>query len=170
MRRVSAAIVLMALAGCATKYQSGSEWGGGFTEVQLDRNMFKVSVNGNGSTSSERAQELALLRSADLTLQLGFSYFVIVDGSSREEVQTYTSPVETTSKTSRKPNGELVTRTTTYGGDTYVSRLPSTVNTVMAYTKKPDVAGIVYDARFLCGSLGKKYKAACGVLPPFAIK
>ena len=166
MRRVSAAILLMALAGCATKYRSAGGWGSGFSEVQLDKNVFKVSFNGNNYTRPERAQELALLRSADVTLQHGFSYFVIVEGRSREDVHTYTAPVETTTKTSRRANGELVTRSTTTGGDTIVNTYPSTKNTIMAYAKKPDVAGLVYDARFLCGSLGKKYEVTCGVVPP----
>jgi len=166
MRRVSAAIVLMALAGCATTYQDGSGWTGGFSEVQLDKNVFKVSFNGNAYTSIERVEELALLRGADLTLQHGFSYFVVTEGRSREEVQTYTSPVSTTSKTSRKGNGDLVTQTTMYGGDTQVSKFPSTVNTIVAYHRKPDMAATVYDAQFLCGSLGKKYKVKCGVRPP----
>jgi len=168
MRRVGAAVVLMALAGCATKYQNGSGSGGGFTESQLDKNLFRVSVNGNQYTSAERARELALLRSADLTLQLGFSYFVFVESRSREEEEWYTSPVETVSKTSRKANGELVTSTITYGGNTSVSRRPTRVNTVMAYTKKPDVTDVVYNARSLCESLGRKYEATCGTLPAFA--
>jgi len=168
MRRVSAAIVLMALAGCAaTKYQdSSSGWTGGFSEVQLDKNVFKVSFNGNAYTGVERAQELALLRSADLTVQHGFSYFVINDGNSREDVHTYTPPVSTTSTTKRKGNGDLVTESFTSGGDTQVSRFPVTVNTITTYNQKPDVAGMVYDAQFLCGSLGRKYKVKCGVLPP----
>lgn len=165
MRTVNAAIVLMALAGCATKYQSDGGWGGGFSEVQLDKNVFKISFNGNNYTRPERAQELALLRSADLTLQHGYSYFVIMEGNSREDVRMYTAPVESTTKTSRRGNGELVSRTTTTGGNTMVDTYPTTTNTIMVYMKKPDVAGIAYDARFLCGSLAKKYQVTCGTVP-----
>ena len=165
MRRVSAIVLLMALAGCATEYRRDSGWGSGFSEVQLDTNVFRVSFNGNNYTRPERAEELALLRSADLTLQHGFSYFVIVDGRSREDVHTYSAPVETTTKTSRRGNGELVTRTTTTGGNTIVDSYPTTTNTIMTYTKRPDGAGLVYDARYLCASLGKKYQATCGGVP-----
>lgn len=162
MRTRWAAVVLMALAGCATKYQSAGGWGSGFSEVQLDKNVFKISFSGNNYTNPERAQEMALLRSADVMLQHGFTHFVIVEGRSREDVHAYTAPLETTTKSSRRGNGDVVTRSTTTGGDTIVSTYPSTTNTVRGYTKKPDVAGLVYDARFICGSLGRKYEVTCG--------
>ena len=46
---------------------------GGFTESQLDTNVFRVTFKGNGYTSPDRAEDMALLRSAELALQHGFT-------------------------------------------------------------------------------------------------
>ena len=159
-------VASLALAGCgsATKYQPEA-WDGGFNETQLDTNLFKVTFHGNQYSKRDRVEEMALLRCADVALSHGFTHFVIVDGRNNEDVSSFTAPVEThtTSKKKKQGDGESETRSSTYttGGQTYVSVKPSTVNTIMTFKKKPDRAEMVYDAKFLCGSLGRKYQATC---------
>lgn len=86
--------VILALAflqGCSTAYQSRG-FSGGYSETQLDENIFKVSFSGNGYISGHKVADYTLLRSAELTLQNGFKYFAIVDANSNIEHSTYTSP------------------------------------------------------------------------------
>ena len=74
-------IVLAAtLAGCATQYEPKTS-SGGYSEVQLNADTFQISVEGNGFTSRDRARNIALLRAADLTLNSGYSRFIIVEKS-----------------------------------------------------------------------------------------
>ena len=47
---------------CATTYQSEGLTGG-FSETQLDENIFRVTFYGNGYTGKERVTDFALLRS-----------------------------------------------------------------------------------------------------------
>lgn len=68
MRIVALISVVVALVGCASAYKPEG-FGGGFSESQLDTNVFRVSFRGNGFTRAERAEELALLRSAELTVK-----------------------------------------------------------------------------------------------------
>ncbi len=49
------------LSGCATSYQQRG-FAGGYSETQLAPDVFRVNFEGNGYTSSERAQDFALLR------------------------------------------------------------------------------------------------------------
>ena len=56
-----------ALLGCATAYQPQG-LSGGFTETQLAPDVWRVSFSGNGYTKGERAEDFAMLRSAELTL------------------------------------------------------------------------------------------------------
>jgi hypothetical protein len=79
------------LSACATPYQPQG-FAGGYTETQLDRNVFRVTFKGNGYTSRERADEMALLRSAQLALLHGFTHFVIVDGRSSTQYGAFTTP------------------------------------------------------------------------------
>ena len=70
-------LALSILAGCATPYQPMG-FLGGYSETQLDENVFHVSFDGNGFTSEEKASEYCLLRSAELALQHGVSHFLIL--------------------------------------------------------------------------------------------
>ncbi|ABI59617.1 CC0125/CC1285 family lipoprotein [Nitrosomonas eutropha] len=164
MRNIALITLVLALAGCASAYKPKG-FGGGFSETQLDTNVFRVSFRGNGYTRAERAEELALLRSAELTLKNGFTHFAIIDSQSREKHSAYTAPTQsyTTANATAYGNSAYGTaNTTTYGGQTFLISKPSTTNTIMCFKGKPDIQGLVYDAQFLCGSLGKKYEAICG--------
>lgn len=156
MRVLLAATLVLLLSACgATKYDRGID------DVQIDRNLFKVTFRGNDLTTPERAEELALLRSAELAVKNGFSYFVITERVTRERKSSYTTPV-TTSTTARKKGDTVSVDTSTYGGETREYSAPTTINTVVCYTKRPDTQAMVYDAEFLCKSLGQKHKVVCG--------
>ncbi len=59
MRIILSFFMVAGLAACATAYQPQS-FSGGFTETQLDKNVFRVSFQGNGYTRAERAEEMAI--------------------------------------------------------------------------------------------------------------
>lgn len=164
MRTLAAISLVIFLGGCATAYQPQS-FSGGFSETQLDTNVFRVSFKGNGYTHADTAEELALLRSAELTLKNGFTHFAIIDGRSREQLGTYTTPTQsyTTANASAYGNSAYGTaQTTTYGGQTFRVSKPSTTNTIMCFNGKPDIQTLVYDAQFVCNSLGQKHGVVCG--------
>lgn len=163
MRSLLILVLPIILSACATTYQPQG-LSGGFSETQLDTNVFKVSFRGNGYTHAERAEDLALLRSAELTLKNGFTHFAVIDSQSREKHGTYTPPTQsyTTANATAYGNSAYGTaQTTTYGGQTFHISKPSTTNTIMCFKEKPDIQGLVYDAQFLCNSLGSKYKVVC---------
>jgi len=62
------------LVSCATPYQHMG-LGGGFTDKQIAPDVFKIHFRGNGYTPDKRAQDLAVLRAAELTLEHGYQYF-----------------------------------------------------------------------------------------------
>lgn len=143
------------LGACATPYQAQGV-AGGFTETQLDRNVFRVTFGANAYTSAQQAEEMALLRSAEVALKHGFTHFVINQGKSSAEYSTYTTPTYSdTTLSSRR--GRAYASTTTYGGETRVSAWPTTTNTITCFKGKPNVAGVVYDAKFVFNSLSQKY-------------
>jgi hypothetical protein len=153
------ALAFAILSGCATSYQPQS-FSGGFTETQLDTNVFRVSFKGNGYTSVEKVEEMSLLRSADLTLKNGFTHFVIVNGRSRTDSSFFTTPTQstTTGTISTFGNTSSLNATTHQtGGDIYNIAKPSTTNTIVCFQGKPANAGFVYDAQFVFNSLSKKY-------------
>lgn len=82
------------LAGCATPYQSdGMFRDGGFSETQLSPNVWRVSFAGNEFSQPERAVDLALLRSADLAMQNGFTHFALADARESSRTSAFTTPI-----------------------------------------------------------------------------
>ena len=111
-------LVAVAVTGCATRYQPDS-FNGGYTDVQLNATTFRISVEGNGYTSTDRAQKIALLRAADLTLQSGGTHF-IVEGQNIASQQVGVTPATATivggtlivnqGSPIIKPNGTMIMR------------------------------------------------------------
>jgi len=164
MRKIASISFALLLGGCATAYKPDG-LSGGFSETQIDTNVFRVSFRGNGSTRIERAEELALLRSAELTLKNGFTHFVIIDGRTREQLSTYTTPTQTYTTANATAYGNSANgaaHTTTYGGQTFLISAPSTTNTIMCFNGKPNIQAFIYDAKFICNSLGQKHGVVCG--------
>lgn len=164
MKYVAALSVALALTGCATSYQAQS-FSGGFSETQLDKNVFRVTFKGNGYTQSERAEDFALLRSAELTLKHGFSHFAIVDGRQSADYGVMTTPTQSYTTGSVTAYGNTAygsARTTTTGGQSFIIKKPSSTNTIVCFNGKPENGMFVYDAQFIHNSLSAKYGIKAG--------
>jgi hypothetical protein len=73
------ALGFLALTACSTPTPyAPREPGGytGYTDQQLDQNRYRVTFTGNSVTRRETVENYLLLRSAEVTLQSGFRYFV----------------------------------------------------------------------------------------------
>jgi len=147
MKILIIALSIVLLTACSTTYhRSGAT--GGYTETQLQLNIFTINFDGNGYTHAEQAADFALLRAADLTERNGFTYFIVNNEKSSTSYSAYTSPQQSTT-----------TGMNTYssGGATYIISSPSSKLTIMCLDKKPDYV-VSYEAKFLKASLVKKYK------------
>ena len=155
------AIFAALLVGCSTTYNANSFWNdGGYDEVQIDSNAWRVSFHGNEFTDKERATNFCLLRCAEICLQNGYSYFVIVSQDSSEKNTSYTTPTFTTPtySTTNIIGNTAYTNTygaQTFGGQTYHSSKPSTSNEIVCFKTKPK--GTAYNAEFLLRSMKVKY-------------
>lgn len=138
---------------CATSYQS-TGFTGGYSETQLDENVFQVNFKGNGFTSKERSADFALLRCAELASNNGYDYFTIIDAQQYTTNSTYTTPTQTKAKVSVYGNTAYGS-STTYGGQTYNISKPSNTNTIICFKEKPE--GFSYNVKFLMHSLKEKY-------------
>ena len=137
--------------GCATTYQPQS-FTGGFSEARLGENMFRVTFKGNGYSGTDRVADFVLLRSAELTLEHGFRYFIIAESGKDAK-----SAIITTPTTSHTTFYKGFANTNTYGGQSFIVRKPSANNTIVLYRDKPEINGIVYDATFIKKSIKQKY-------------
>ena len=76
-RLVAAAVIASFIGARATGFQS-TGFAGGFEDAQLAPDIYRVSFSGNAFTSSDRVQDFALLRAAELTLANKAQYFAIM--------------------------------------------------------------------------------------------
>jgi hypothetical protein len=136
---------------CATTYQK-SGFTGGYSETQLDVNVFKISFRGNGYTDRERVTDFTLLRSAELALKNGYQYFAIIDSNNYTSHSSRTTPIRYS--TTGSTYGSTVT--TTIGGKTYHTSRPSSSNTIVCFKEKPEKT-FSYNANFIRKSITEKY-------------
>ena len=93
----ASALLLATLGACATAtpYQPnirGQATSGGFSEVRLEADRFRVNFAGNSLTSRETVEGYLLYRSAELTVAQGYDWFSVVDRQTDRNARTYVEP------------------------------------------------------------------------------
>ena len=96
-RLVAVCTALLALAACvtATPYQpnvAGQAVSGGYSEECFEAKRCRVEFAGNTLTSRDRVEGYLLYRAAELTLENGYDWFVIVDRMTERDARTYVEP------------------------------------------------------------------------------
>ena len=94
---VVAALSVGALAGCetATPYQpvaAGNAQWGGFTNIQIEPDRWRVSFRGNTSTDRPTVENYLLYRAAELTVAQGYDSFEMADRATDTHTSTYVDP------------------------------------------------------------------------------
>jgi hypothetical protein len=145
--------ITFAILGCASPYQSYG-FAGGFKETQLDTNVWRVFFEGNGYTQSDRAEDFAMLRSAELTLANGFTHFAFSSSKTGKDISTYSRPV-------RVYSSDTSSAIRVTGGTTEIISKPTATNIVVMFKGKPELNSAIFDATFICNSIGKKYEVVC---------
>jgi hypothetical protein len=94
-----ATVLLLAagLSACVspTPYQprvAGSASSGGYSEIRIEPDRWRVTFTGNTVTSRETVEGYLLFRAAELTLQNGDDWFSIVDRQTDAKSRTYVDP------------------------------------------------------------------------------
>ena len=86
----------MLVAGCATEttYRPATGQGfnrTGYSDRQVEPNRFLVTFAGNSVTDRDTVERYLLFRSAELTLQNGYDYFVMVQRDTDRQARTYST-------------------------------------------------------------------------------
>lgn len=102
--------------GCATAYQPKGLTGG-YSHFNISPDTFSIRFSGNAYTSRETVKKYLFYRASELTLENGYTYFIITDGEDTTQT-SYT--LNTNSNTTGNANLYGNTYGTTYG-NTYNS-------------------------------------------------
>ncbi len=163
MKTVLVLLLCLGLVGCATGYARRG-FTGGYSDMKLQDDIFRVAFSGNAYIGRGRVEDYTLLRCAEVSLENGYKYFIIIDEKSETSAGSYTTPVTAqTSGTGFASGGPghaygSYSGTTTYsGGQTYTFSKPSARNTIKCFKEKPDLPTIVYDAEQVIRNLKNAY-------------
>jgi predicted small lipoprotein YifL len=98
MRLHVSLLALLALAACTsgpTYYAPASQGAHGFTEQRIEQDRYRIRFNAGSDTSIEETEDLALRRAAEVTLEQGGDWFIVVsrsrEGNDRDPVSVGSS-------------------------------------------------------------------------------
>ena len=160
MKNILLVLIIFVITGCmtSTPYQPMG-FKGGYENTQLDKNVFEVTFSGNGLTSRQRVRDFAMLRSAELTIQNGYKYFISINENTSSTQHTVVTPkTSTTDHNISVSDGYAygTSNTTTYGGQQMRINKPTTVMRIICLNKKPNDV-LSYNAYFIIKSIKNKY-------------
>ena len=166
MRKSRLLLAILVLVGCRTPYvaydcePTGNPWplpgwncDGGYSELQLAPNTYQVSFSGR-NISTAKSQDYALLRAAELTLQMGHRKFLVQQAWGQTDVQLHSQP----SSAQTVPVGKGVSMTTGAGGGTSSVQLPQASYVIRILDDSQDQDPNAYDARMIQASVRGKYR------------
>jgi hypothetical protein len=167
MKNILLVLIIFVIIGCtSTKYQPLGRTGG-YENTQLDENIFEVTFWGNGYTSSQRVRDFAMLQSAELTVQNGYTYFVPINENTSSTQHTVVTPQTSTTNTNISGSANTfgnttygnaygTSNTTTYGGQQMIFNKPTTRMRIICLKNKPNDV-LSYNAYFIIKSIKNKY-------------
>ncbi len=85
----------LAISACATQpaYKQATSYNGrGYSDQIIESNRFYVSFKGSSTTPRDEVETFLLLRAAELTLENGFDYFVVVERETETKSRMQASP------------------------------------------------------------------------------
>lgn len=141
-------MITLFLTGCASTYGPESLLSGGYTESLIQDNIFRVNFKGKASDSIGRVNDFALLRSAEITIQNGYSYFIVIEGGTTIKTGVVSTPAHINMATGMIEGGHV---------SSYSK--PNASIVIQCYKEKPEnVSGIIYDATQVRSNIKSQYK------------
>jgi hypothetical protein len=132
-------LLLLLLAGCAKPLQPDN-YVERISPTWLDAGRFIVAYP--GKSADQKIVDLTLLRSAEIVLQNGFNYFIIVKAEDSIATSSYPLP-------------GAAAEFTEHNGIRYHHTIPTSSNTIIGFKRRPQ--GFAYVALFVKASLRAKY-------------
>lgn len=126
-------LLILFLTGCATAYQPMGGTGG-FYHRMVSENAYIIGFSGNAFTDSQKANDFAKLRAAEIGSKLGFTHFVIAGTLDKSRTEIINSGSTTTT------SGNV----SSFGNTAYFSGTSTTTDNSMPVYKPGVEIGVLY--------------------------
>jgi len=129
------------ISGCSSYQQKGALFNkSGFSEERMGSNVFRITYEGNDKNSDEEVSDFNLLRSAEVTLENEFKYFVIL---------------KTTDSSSDESFGSTPSLSSSRRG---LQKLHTATSTIICSKEHADIShGQLYEAASTAKTIKQKY-------------
>jgi len=114
MKKLLIIFCFTSLTSCVTPYKNMSLIGG-YSEMALSKDTYKVLFRGNGFSSQDYVYSSLLRRSAELTIQNGYKYFIILGSNTANHQTAINTPATIQSNSYGNFNGYGNINATMYG-------------------------------------------------------
>jgi len=159
-----ATFLTITFSGCASPYGPLGPMGG-YTDTKIQEGLYKIEFKGNGYTSDSKASEFVLLRAAELALQNGYKFFVIIDERNSAKISAFSTPGTSQTIGNAQVIGGPTYYTGTYSGttyynpgQTYIITRPIDGITIQCFVGRPiNINALVYDAQQVARNIRSKY-------------
>jgi hypothetical protein len=91
MKSLQVLAIALALSACATvnPYHPAASAGGyGYSDQRLEQDRYRITFRGDSATKRAQVEDYLLFRSAEVTLQSGYDYFVITNRAMETDRRT----------------------------------------------------------------------------------
>ena len=105
-------LAFVMLSGCATEY-GPRQFAGGYSEVHIQNDVFRISVDGNAYIHKSQIEYYALVRAAELTVKQGRNYFRVIGANTDINSTNVFVPGQRPSRIAT-PDGTGYSRATAY--------------------------------------------------------
>ncbi len=138
---IGLAVTIIMISACATTYDTEkSNWTGGrgFSQEQLENDVWKIDFTGNTHTDTETRKKYILKKAAQIAIEGSYSFFKVIQSDTTKDISGSDATEESTK-----------TRAPGRSKKPYIHTNTFTTMTVKLLNKKEGVDGIVYDANLL---------------------
>lgn len=158
--RFGALIVALLLTGCVTGDYQAYNGGVGYISDHQEDNIYQVTYTGTRTTKAEKVNDFVLLRSAELTLEQGFKYFVIAEATNNKNERRSVDA-------NALADGSRTNYSAAEGGATFgavgapsgpIRAMPKSTLVIHMFNDKPE--SISYDAAIISRALKDEYEIA----------
>jgi len=158
-------LTTLLLTHCTTPYQTKG-FTGGYTEMRIAENTYRITISGNARTSAAVLDEYFLRRASEIAIENGFSKFAILGKDVDIRTVTTYTPATTTSTATIDTVAPQVLgtqsvniQTTSSPATTSQIQRPTLVGTVYLLTEEelPATVGqLVFDAHIILSNYPEK--------------
>ena len=159
MKNILLTLMVFGIVGCTTT-QEYNYTVDGSSLVQLNDNIYKLTLGGNAFMSESKVKDFALLRVSEVALEKGYKYFEVIENETTEKIIKFNNSSTTQTAGNARTIGNntnfnAISRTSNNGAE--LEKYKSEI--LFKLLDSSNEEGISYNAQMIFDNYASKYLA-----------